>query len=491
MEYIDMHSHILPGLDDGSKNMEMTLAMLRVAVEEGIGTIYTTPHCMPGKGHPTLAKVEERIRLVQEAAEAEGIQITLKKGTEYYYIEEMSEWMEEGKIITLGDSHCVLVEFEPYAEEKYIRNAVREILGFGYQPVIAHVERYRNLMERKFAAIQWMREIGALIQVNCASVTGDNGFTTKQNVKSLLKNGLVDFVSTDAHRPEGRAPYIEKCAEYNERKNTMQTSYQEDEIEIDLQDLFGLLLHKAWIIILAAIVAGAIGFVVSFFLITPQYESTTSIYISTSKGNENSMTYSDAQLASQLTKDYEELILGRTVLEKVIAQYQLEESYESLKNRVTVANTSNTRIITITVKDPNPANAQIIANSIRDAAAIHIKDVTDVEAVNVADEANLPEKPCEPSIPKWTLIAAMIGIILSASIIIMQYLLDDTIKSSEDIEKYLELSTLGLIPNFDTVEKKKKSRRSKEEEEIHEPRMEADEAIEVVDIEKEQEDAEH
>ena len=218
MEYIDIHSHILPGLDDGSKNMEMTLAMLRLAGEEGIGTIYATPHCMPGKGHPTLAKVEERIHLVQEAAEKEGIHILLKKGTEYYYIEEMLEWMEEGKIITLGDSNCVLVEFEPYAEGKYIRNAVREILGFGYQPVIAHVERYQNLMERKFAAIQWMREVGALIQVNCASVTGDNGFHTKQNVKSLLKNGLVDFVSTDAHRPEGRAPYIEKCAETLRKK---------------------------------------------------------------------------------------------------------------------------------------------------------------------------------------------------------------------------------------------------------------------------------
>ena len=277
----------------------------------------------------------------------------------------------------------------------------------------------------------------------------------------------------------------------NERKNTMQTSYQEDEIEIDLQDLFGLLLHKVWIIILAAVVAGAIGFAVSFFLITPQYESTTSIYISTNKGSENSMTLGDAQLASQLTKDYEELILGRTVLEKVIDVYKLDESYESLKNRVTVANTSNTRIITITVKDPNPANAQIIANSIRDAAAIHIKDVTDVEAVNVADEANLPENPCEPSVPKWTLIAAIIGMVAAAGIIIVQYLMDDTIKSSEDIEKYLELSTLGLIPNFDTVEKKKKSRRSKEEEEIHEPRMAADETIEVVDIEKEQEDAKH
>ena len=79
----------------------------------------------------------------------------------------------------------------------------------------------------------------------------------------------------------------------------MQTSYQEDEIEIDLQDLFGLLLHKAWIIILAAIVAGAIGFVVSFFLITPQYESTTSIYISTSKGSENSMTLGDGKPADQ------------------------------------------------------------------------------------------------------------------------------------------------------------------------------------------------
>lgn len=277
----------------------------------------------------------------------------------------------------------------------------------------------------------------------------------------------------------------------NERKNTMQTSYQEDEIEIDLQDLFGLLLHKVWIIILAAVVAGAIGFAVSFFLITPQYESTTSIYISTNKGSENSMTLGDAQLASQLTKDYEELILGRTVLEKVIDVYKLDESYESLKNRVTVANTSNTRIITITVKDPNPANAQIIANSIRDAAAIHIKDVTDVEAVNVADEANLPENPCEPSVPKWTLIAAIIGMVAAAGIIIVQYLMDDTIKSSEDIEKYLELSTLGLIPNFDTVDKKKKSRRSKEEEEIHEPRMAADETIEVVDIEKEQEDAKH
>ena len=271
----------------------------------------------------------------------------------------------------------------------------------------------------------------------------------------------------------------------------MQTSKQEDVIEIDLQDLFGLLLHKAWIIILATVATAVVGFTISFFLITPQYESTTSIYISTNKGSENSMTYSDAQLASQLTKDYEELIVGRYVLEKVITQYDLPESYESLKKRVSVENTSNTRIISITVKDPNPKNAQIIANSIRDVAATHIKDVTDVEAVNVADEANLPEKPCEPSVPKWTVLAALIGMVLSAVIIIIQYLLDDTIKSSEDIEKYLELSTLGLIPDFDTVEKKRKPHKPREEEESQEPKQEGEGGIEVLDIEREQEDAEH
>ena len=263
----------------------------------------------------------------------------------------------------------------------------------------------------------------------------------------------------------------------------------DDEIEIDLVELLYAIRRKLIWICLAGMICGAAAFGYTRLVLKPMYQSTTTMLVLTKETTLASLA--DLQMGTQLTKDYEELILGRTVLEKVIAQYQLEESYESLKGRVTVENTTNTRIISITVKDPNPANAQIIANSIRDVAAVHIKDVTDVEAVNVADEANLPEKPCEPSIPKWTVIAALIGVILSAGIIIMQYLLDDTIKSSEDIEKYLELSTLGLIPNFDTVEKKKKSRRSKEEEENYEPRMEADETIEVVDIEKEQEDAEH
>lgn len=267
----------------------------------------------------------------------------------------------------------------------------------------------------------------------------------------------------------------------------MQTSNQDEMIEIDLQDLFGLLLSRAWIICLAAIVAGAAGFMVSFFFVTPQYESTTSIYISANKQNESAMTYSDAQLATQLTKDYEELIVGRYVLERVISMYGLEENCESLKNCVQITNTSGTRIINITVKDPNPQNAQIIADSIRDIASEHIKTVTDVEAVNVADEANLPDKPSEPSVPKWTLIGAFIGAVLAMGIIVLRYLLDDTIKSAEDVEKYLELSTLALIPDFDTaVDKKKNILGAKNPPGKPKPSGGEEEAIEVLDMEKEQ-----
>lgn len=274
----------------------------------------------------------------------------------------------------------------------------------------------------------------------------------------------------------------------------MQNSNQDEIMEIDLQDLFGLLLHRVWIICLAAVVTGVVGFVISFFFVTPKYESTTSIYISANKQNESAMTYSDAQLATQLTKDYEELIVGRYVLERVISMYGLDESSESLKSRIQITNTTGTRIINITVKDTNPQNAQIIANSIRDIASEHIKTVTDVEAVNVADEANLPTGPSEPSVFKWTLIGAFIGAVLAMGFVILRYLLDDTIKSAEDVEKYLELSTLALIPDFDIPADKKKNflgaknppeREHKSGGKKSNPSSGEKEAIEVLDMEKE------
>lgn len=233
-------------------------------------------------------------------------------------------------------------------------------------------------------------------------------------------------------------------------------SANEDVIEIDLQELFGLLLHWLWLIVLCGIAAGAVGFVLSRFVIVPQYESTTTVYILSKNDNNNSLTYSDTQLANQLTKDYEELITSRNVLEQVIDQFQLweEYSYNGFKSKVTVSNPSDTRMISITVKDTDPAVAQQLADSIRDFSAERITSVMNIEAVNVVDTASLPTAPSEPSIIKWTVLGAAIGIFLSAVILIIRFLMDDTIKSSEDIEKYLSLSTLALIPDSQLEEKR-------------------------------------
>lgn len=217
MGYIDMHSHILPGMDDGSRSMGQTLRMLETAVSEGITTMIATPHNMPGKGCPPGSVVRRKVDELRRTVEQEGIPLEIVAGTEYYYREEVLDILDSEDAVTLGNSDCVLVEFEPLAERNYIRNALRNILGLGYRPVIAHVERYAKLMEDT-AVLGDMRKNGILVQVNAMSVTGDNGRQAKKDVRNLLKKGLVDFVATDAHSDGRRAPYMEKCAEVLYRK---------------------------------------------------------------------------------------------------------------------------------------------------------------------------------------------------------------------------------------------------------------------------------
>lgn len=235
----------------------------------------------------------------------------------------------------------------------------------------------------------------------------------------------------------------------NARNNT------EDVIEIDLQGLFMLLLHWLWLIVLCGVAAGAVGFAISKFVITPQYESTTKVYI-LNKQNENTVTYSDVQMGTQLTKDYAQLIKSRYVLEQVAETCALTEEYSSFFDRIQVEAITDTRIIAITVRDEDPAMAQFIANEIRTVASEHIKNVMDIEAVNVAEEANLPEEPASPSVLKWTVLGLLLGVFLCATVLVIRFMMDDTIKTSEDIEKYLGLSTLAMIPIIEQGEGKAK-----------------------------------
>lgn len=234
------------------------------------------------------------------------------------------------------------------------------------------------------------------------------------------------------------------------------------DIEIDVLELFHVLLNKFWIILLAGIIA-ALAFVGGTILfITPQYQSTTKMYV-LSKQDNNTITQQDMQTSLSLTKDYAELIKSRTVTEGVIAQLNLDLTHEQLLGKVSIDSATDTRILSITVTDPDPYEACKIANAIRDVAANHIKNVMDIDAVNVVETANIPDQKSSPSISKNGVIGGLLGVLLSVAIILIAYISNDTIKTQEDVERYLGLSMLGTIPltAADRKNKKKKQKRAR------------------------------
>lgn len=237
----------------------------------------------------------------------------------------------------------------------------------------------------------------------------------------------------------------------------MENQRDNEVIEIDLLEVINVLLGKIWLILSAAIFVALICFVVSKFVMIPTYESTTKIYI-LNKTDSSAVTYSDVQMGTQLTKDYAELINSRYVLEEVIQKLALEDEYDGLLKKVSVNTPTDTRIVSITVEDTDPVRAMNIANCIREVASDHIQNVMDIEAVNVVETANMPTEKASPSVLKWTVIGGVIGAFIVCVIILLRYLMDDTIKTTEDVEKYLGLSTLTLIPVATDTKKKKRKK---------------------------------
>lgn len=212
MGYVDIHTHVLPGLDDGSRDMEQSLEMLRIARAEGITDIIATPHYKRGSFRGDREEVSRGLERLRRAARNEGLKLRIYPGTEIYYHSELEEKLERGEILTLNHTDYVLVEFSPFENYFYIRNAAEDILGMGYRPVLAHVERYRCLLKEAEKVLE-LKAMGCDIQVNAASVTGDCGLAAKRFVRNLLKKKLVDYLGTDAHNTGGRRPAMKKCAE--------------------------------------------------------------------------------------------------------------------------------------------------------------------------------------------------------------------------------------------------------------------------------------
>ena len=187
---IDIHNHILYGVDDGSKDLDMSLAMLKEEMEQGVSTIYLTPH----QNQQTLTGplLKERYQSFLEELKDKGIDMDIRLGAEIYYYPGLKQDLLSGKALTMDESKYVLVEFSTRTETN-VSEIVYELVMAGFTPIIAHIERYPYLKKEDYFDI---KEAGGLIQINSGSFSH---FSSRGLIKYLLKNDLVDYVATDAH----------------------------------------------------------------------------------------------------------------------------------------------------------------------------------------------------------------------------------------------------------------------------------------------------
>ncbi len=240
-------------------------------------------------------------------------------------------------------------------------------------------------------------------------------------------------------------------------------SIDNDEIEIDLKDLF-LELVSFWKWILLAMILGAgIAYAASRFLMVPQYESVSELYVLSKSTSITSLA--DIQAGTSLTNDYMVVVKGRPVLEQVIANLSLNETYESLEGKITLENPSNSRILKITVRDKNPTMAKTIADEIANVGAAFIAEKMDQDPPNVIQWGYTDGEAVSPSVLKNTAIGGVLGLLFASGIVVMAYLFNDTIMNAEDVEKKLGLNVLGTLPmeeleyDGESRKERKKSRR--------------------------------
>ena len=239
-------------------------------------------------------------------------------------------------------------------------------------------------------------------------------------------------------------------------ENITRADRNADVMTIDLVEVFQVIRHWLWLIVLVALACGTAAYAFSKFVLPEEFESTTKIYVldkSGAGGTNSQSTYSDLQVGMQLTKDYVELIKSRTVLEAVMKDNHLDQTYtyEQFAEMVNVQTPADTRIVTITVTNHDPALAQKLADDIRKRSGELIIKTMQIDAVNTYEKANYPDRKSAPSCGRWAVVAALIGALAVSAVVIARYLLDDTIKTSDDVEKYLGLSNLALIPFDESV----------------------------------------
>lgn len=230
------------------------------------------------------------------------------------------------------------------------------------------------------------------------------------------------------------------------------------ETEIDLLELLFAIKRKIWLVLVLGIGAALIAGLFTKFFIAPTYSSTAQLYILSTSTSLTSLA--DIQIGSSLTKDYVQLVQSRPVVEQVIENLKLDKTCEEVLKQMSFSNPSDTRILVITAQDEDPELAKDLVNQFALVSRVQIASIMNTEAPSVVELGIVNEKPVSPSLSKNVVIGGVAGGLLSILIIFVEFMLDDTVKTAEDVEKYLNLNTLASIPLRAGTEKKKKRRYS-------------------------------
>lgn len=241
---------------------------------------------------------------------------------------------------------------------------------------------------------------------------------------------------------------------------------QDDAMEIDLLELFRAWKRRIWLILLVTFLGGSIGFAFSKLALTPQFTSTAMMYVLSKETTLTSLA--DLQIGSQLTQDYKVITTSRPVLEGVIGELGLDLTYEQLKQKISIGNPQDTRILSVTVTDPDPQMAKRIVDSVANVSSEYIGDIMEMIPPKMIEDGQLPTQKSSPSNAKNAMLGAMLGMVLTCGLITLQVILNDTIQTEEDVEKYLGLTVLAEIPvrSGEEVSGKSKKAKKKRQKEV-------------------------
>ena len=209
VKLIDMHTHILPGVDDGASDLQKAVELCRLAWENGTRSIILTPHHRGNYKEPP-AVLQAAYTALKQAVQKELPRLSLHLGCEICFQNHISQKINDRQVLPLCDSRYVLLEFSPTAFPVLIKTGIIESLSAGKVPIIAHAERYDAFRVDRFLAEDAIK-MGALIQLNADSVLGKRGLGTKRFCHKLLKAEMVHFIASDAHDRKRRPPVLLSC----------------------------------------------------------------------------------------------------------------------------------------------------------------------------------------------------------------------------------------------------------------------------------------